>query len=110
MRTSTCTSMRIPVRIPAAAAVLACLAPLLTACAVTPEERAARMQADMAQMIAVYGPACTRLGYAADGDPWRQCVLQLSTKDELHRLGNASYHGGWGPPYWRGRGYWGPYW
>jgi hypothetical protein len=102
--------MRTSLRIPVSAAALACLAPLLSACATSPEERAARMQADMAQMITVYGPACVRLGYTAESDAWRNCVLQLSTKDELRRLGNTpSYYGGWGPR-WRGAGYWGPYW
>lgn len=111
MRTSSSTSLHPSKRIPASVAALAILAPLLTACAVTPQERAARMQAEMAQMMAVYGPACDRLGYTPQSDPWRHCVLQLSTKDELHRLGNTpSYYGGWGPRYWRGAGYWGPYW
>lgn len=86
------------------------LALLATACT-TPQERAARMQGEMTQLIAIYGPACTQLGYAANSDPWRQCVLHLSTREELQRMGNASsYYGGWGPGGWRGGGYWGPYW
>lgn len=83
---------------------------LLAACT-TPQERAARMQAEMAQLISIYGPACTQLGYLANSDPWRQCVLHLSTREELQRLGSSSgLYGGWGPGYWRGGGYWGPYW
>ena len=90
------------------AAVLAS-ALLGTACT-TPQQRAERAQAEMTQLIAIFGPACTQLGYAANSDPWRECVLHLSTRDELHRLGNNSgAYGAWGPGYWRGGGYWGPY-
>lgn len=96
-------------RIPGSVVLLAGVALLLSACA-TPQDRAARMQADMARLITVFGPACVQLGYPANTDPWRQCVLQLSTREELQRLGSAAPHyGRWGPPYWRG-GYWGPYW
>lgn len=100
-----------PLRLSVAAATAGCLAGVVSGCASTPQERVARMQADMEQQIVVYGPACARLGYGANTDPWRQCVLQLSMREELRRLGDASpYHGGWGSPYWRGAGYWGPYW
>jgi len=86
------------------------LAVMAVACA-TPQEKAARMQAQMTQLIAVYGPACSQLGYTANSDPWRQCVLHLSTREELQRIGsNNGVYGGWGPGYWRGGGYWGPYW
>ena len=82
---------------------------LLAACS-TPQERAARLQAEMEQLMAVYGPACARLGYQANTDDWRDCILQLATREDLQRLNNYStYHAGWGPGYWRG-GYWGPYW
>lgn len=69
----------------------------------TPQERAMRQQADMDRMIIEYGPACARLGYPPNSDPWRNCILQLATKDELYRLGNSPYpYGGWGGrPYWR---------
>lgn len=77
---------------------------LLAGCA-TPQERAARMQAEMARLIEIYGPACVQLGYTVQTDPWRQCVLQLSTREEIERMG-PPYYGG--RPYWRG--YWGPYW
>jgi len=84
---------------------------LLAAACSTPAERAARMQAEMTQLIAIYGPACTQLGYAANSDPWRQCVLHLSMREELQRMGNNSgVYGGWGPGRWHGGGYWGPYW
>lgn len=75
----------------------------------TPMQRAERMQAEMAEAMAIYGPACTRLGYAMDTDQWRDCVLQLSTREEMERSG-PSYYGAWGPRPWRFGGYWGPYW
>ena len=82
---------------------------LLSACA-TPQERAARKQAEMTEMIAVYGPACDRLGYAQQTDQWRSCILSLSTKDEVQRYGgHAGYGGPWGGRYWGG-GFWGRGW
>lgn len=56
----------------------------LPACATT-AERAARMQAEVDEMIAVYGPACEKLGYQRGEDGWRACVLNLSMTDELRR-------------------------
>jgi hypothetical protein len=79
---------------------------LLAACA-TPQERAMQKQAEMEQMMALYGPACARLGYAVHSDQWRSCILNLSTKDEV-RYSSPAYYPGWGPGYWHG-GYWGPY-
>ena len=81
---------------------------MLGACA-SPQERAARKQAEMADMMVVYGPACERLGYALQSDPWRNCILSLSTKDEVQRYGHPGYGGAWGPGYWGG-GYWGRGW
>ena len=80
----------------------------LAACS-TPQQRAERAQAEMAELMTIYGPACSRLGYAPNSDQWRQCVLQLSTREELRQVGPA-YYGGVGSRYWRGGGYWGPYW
>ena len=79
---------------------------LLAACA-TPQQRAERMQAEMAEAMVTYGPACSHLGYTPNSDPWRECVLQLSTRDEVRRYG-PSYYGGYGPRGWRGGGFWGP--
>jgi hypothetical protein len=76
---------------------------MLAGCA-TPEQRAAAMQAEMDRMMRVYGPACAKLGFAANTDPWRNCMLQLSTKDEIQRAGYYQSY-----PYY-GRSYWGPYW
>ncbi|WP_322403287.1 hypothetical protein [Massilia luteola] len=80
----------------------------LAACA-TPQERAAQAQADVEQMMAIYGPACTRLGYAAQSDAWRGCVINLGAKYDLQRYGPGPGYYGWGPGYWRG-GWWDPYW
>jgi hypothetical protein len=89
--------------------ILLSAALLLSACA-TPQERAARKQAEMAEMITVYGPACDRLGYAQQSDQWRNCIISLSTKDDVQRYGSAVGYGGpWGGRYWGG-GYWGRGW
>lgn len=88
--------------------ILAASALLLAGCT-TPQERAARMQADMDRIIVEYGPACTRLGYQPNTDAWRNCLLQLNTNDEVIRYGYPSrYYGGWGRSHWGGGGVWGP--
>ena len=56
----------------------------LAGCA-TPAERANAVQRDVDEMIQVYGPGCERLGYKADSDPWRECVLRLAHRDDLQR-------------------------
>ena len=90
--------------------LIVCAALALAGCA-TPQERAARLQADMERDMAIYGPACARLGYTASSDPWRACILQLGTKDELrYNAYPSAYYGGYGPGRWRGGGFWGPYW
>jgi hypothetical protein len=81
----------------------------LTACS-TPQQRAAQAQAEIEQMMVVYGPACTRLGYAAQSDQWRACVLHLSTKDDLQRYSSTQhFYANYGMGRWPG-GWWGPYW
>ncbi len=60
------------------------LAVVLSACA-TPEQRADQMQREVDQMIAEYGPACERIGYRADTDGWRDCVLRLNTRATIAR-------------------------
>jgi hypothetical protein len=73
---------------------------LLAGC-VTPEERAIRKQAEVEQMMTVYGPACQRLGYTPNTDPWRSCVLQLNVQDDLLRYQTSpGYCGNWGTGYW----------
>lgn len=53
---------------------------LLAGCATT-AERAAQMQRQADEMIAVYGPACEKLGYQKGTDPWRDCILRLDARD-----------------------------
>lgn len=93
-----------------AGALAIALAPALTlAGCTTAQERAAQAQADVERMMTIYGPACTRLGYAAQSDAWRSCVIGLSTKYDLQRYGPPPGYDGWGPGHWRG-GSWGRYW
>lgn len=87
---------------------LAMAAALAAGCA-TPEQRAAQMQAEMERQMQIYGPACARLGYASNSDQWRNCVLQLSEREEIERYG-PRYHLGYGRSHWRFGGAWGPYW
>jgi hypothetical protein len=62
---------------------------LLLAGCVTQAERTAQMEREVDEMIQVYGPACEKLGYKADSDQWRDCVLRLSTKDSLSRYSRS---------------------
>ena len=83
------------------------LAALLLPACTTPQQRAAQAQAEMEENIAVYGPACSRLGYPVNSNQWRGCILNLATRDDLQRYSSyPAFHSGWGPGYWR----WGPYW
>jgi len=65
--------------------LLLAIAAVLAGCA-TPAERAARIEREIDEMIAVYGPACEKLGYKVETDQWRDCVLRLSTKDSYERF------------------------
>src|SRR5512147_2357625 len=64
------------------------VAAVLAGCA-TPAERAAQMEREVDEMIQVYGPACEKLGFQGDTDPWRDCVLRLSAKDSYERYGRS---------------------
>lgn len=64
--------------------VVASVAILLIGCATT-AERAAQMQAEVDEMVAVYGPACERLGFQNGNDPWRNCVLGLGAQKARER-------------------------
>lgn len=87
-----------------------CLAALALAGCSTPEQRAADMQAEMARMMYVYGPACAKLGYPANSDQWRNCVLQLSAKEDAQRYGYPPYSAGYARSHWGMGAGWGPYW
>lgn len=65
---------------------------MLSACA-TPAEQAATIARETDRMILVYGPACEKLGYKNDTDPWRNCILQMSAKNDFERY---NYY----PNYW----------
>lgn len=68
----------------------------LIGCA-TPQEKAAKQQAEMNRMISEYGPACTQLGYTVNSDSWRNCVVQLAGKNGAGTGGiSTSIFGGWG--------------
>ena len=82
------------------------IAAALAGCA-TSSERAAQAQREVEQMVEIYGPACTKLGFTVDTDPWRSCIINLGRKDDAYYPHHALY-GYYGPPHWRGR-YWG-YW
>jgi hypothetical protein len=57
---------------------------LLAGC-VTQEERTAQAEKQVTQMMQTYGPACEKLGYQRDTDPWRSCVLSLDAKENSER-------------------------
>lgn len=82
--------MRLPVIVSLAAIWLA-------GCA-TPAQQAAQMSREVDSMVQIYGPACDKLGYKNGTDAWRNCVLQLSMKDDYYRTPYPYY----GPayPYW----------
>ncbi|MES2320022.1 MAG: hypothetical protein V4631_21285 [Pseudomonadota bacterium] len=86
------------------------LAALALAGCTTPEQKAANMQAEMTRMMYVYGPACAKLGYPSNSDQWRNCVLQLSAKEDAQRYGNPNYYAGYGRSHWGLGGVWGPHW
>jgi hypothetical protein len=65
--------------------LLAGMLAVLTGGCMTTAERAAQMQAEVDDMMAVYGPACDKLGYQSGSDPWRNCVLELSAQKTRER-------------------------
>lgn len=63
---------------------MAIAAAVLAGCA-TPAEQAARMEREMERLVTVYGPACDRLGFKRETDPWRNCVLDLARQQNYDR-------------------------
>ena len=57
---------------------------LLAGC-VTQEQKTARAQQQVTEMIQTYGPACEKLGFQANTDQWRSCILNLDTKDNAEQ-------------------------
>ncbi len=83
------------------------LGALLLAGCTTPEQKAAKMQAEMERLIRSYGPACEKLGYAGNTDPWRTCVLQLSARDDAQYYAHPTWYGGYSRRHWSLGGFWG---
>ncbi|MEO7762514.1 MAG: hypothetical protein ABIS68_11465 [Casimicrobiaceae bacterium] len=65
-------------------AAMTVFAAMATGC-MTTADRAAQMQAEVDDMVAVYGPACEKLGFQQATDPWRNCVLGLSSQKSRER-------------------------
>ena len=76
-------------RYPYIAALAAAATLAVTAGCATPAQRAAQMQAEVDEMIVVYGPACDKLGYQANTDSWRGCVLGLNAQKSRERYLSA---------------------
>ena len=70
----------------------------LTGCA-TPAQRAMEKANEAEMMLQIYGPACERLGYAANSDLWRNCVVQMNQTDALRYAYPYPYYSRLGP-YW----------
>jgi hypothetical protein len=58
----------------------AVLALLLASCATTPEERRANAEREAARLKENYGQTCERLGYQAETDKWRDCLLEMESQ------------------------------
>ena len=84
------------------ASVLSVFIALILAACASPAEQAAQVEREVDRMVLVYGPACEKLGFKANTDPWRNCVIGLSQKDAVRQGSNAYYHAYpfWYPPYW----------
>jgi hypothetical protein len=72
------------------------IAAFLAGCTTTPAEQAARTQQEADRMRVVYGPACERLGFTRDTDPWRHCVMGLNQKEAIVRDRNNAFYS---PPF-----------
>jgi hypothetical protein len=56
---------------------------LLSGGCATQADRAAQQVREVDDMIAVYGPACERLGNARDSEQWRSCILSMDTRNAI---------------------------
>lgn len=83
-----------------AAIAVSLVAGSLLGCA-TPAQRAVEKANEAEVMMQIYGPACERLGYTANSDQWRNCVVQMNQTDAMR------YSYGYPYPYYSR---WGPYW
>jgi len=62
----------------------------------TVAQQAAQMEQEADRMIQVYGPACEKLGFQTNTDPWRNCLLELSRQESVR------YSPYYGPPFYYG--------
>ncbi|MEN3364914.1 MAG: hypothetical protein V7606_2188 [Burkholderiales bacterium] len=72
------------------------LVAFLAACA-SEADLIAQKEREVDQMVRIYGPACTRMGYEPDTNQWRDCVLRLSTRDSLSYRNYPGRLGCFGP-------------
>jgi len=66
------------------AAITILMLTMLAGC-VTQEQKTARAQQQVTEMVQTYGPACEKLGYQQNTDPWRSCILSLDSKENADR-------------------------
>ena len=59
---------------------------LLAACATTPEERQAAAEREANRLKQTYGQTCEQLGYQAETDKWRDCLLELENQRLMERM------------------------
>ena len=64
------------------------IAAFLAGCTTVTDD-AAQAEREAGRMVQVYGPACEKLGFKRDTDPWRNCLIGLSQKDAVN---NFIYH------------------
>lgn len=69
----------------------AALAVVFLAACMTPAEQAAQAEREVDYMVRIYAPACEKLGYMRNTDPWRNCILSMSTRDDIARYNNDLY-------------------
>jgi hypothetical protein len=82
--------------------LLICLVPILAGCASDPVAEQNRATKLMNYKIQVYGPACEKLGYAKDSDPWRECIqreYEQTVMRQRPQWNYPSYNPYFGPPY-----------
>lgn len=53
---------------------------LIGACATTPEEERANAEREAARLKQTYGYTCEQLGYEAETNKWRDCLLELENQ------------------------------
>lgn len=67
---------------------------LVVGCATNPQAEQQKATELMQYKIHVYGPACEKLGFTKDTDPWRECVQREYEQTLIMRQPNY-----WDYPY-----------